>query len=613
MAVLLAEDVDKAFADRVVLRGATVSVDAGEHVGLVGANGSGKSTLLAILAGELDPDRGRFVRTGRVARLAQDPVLFGETVDDTVRDALRWHGDLHAAFDRATHEGDLAAAAVAQGALDTRGWHLVHKVDAMLDRLQTPPRSARLQNLSGGEKRRLALAAALLQDPDVLLLDEPTNHLDADAVEWLQAWLVGFRGAVLLVTHDRYLLEAVADRIVEVERGETVSYDGSYGDYLVARVERQARFEQARERLLATIAREAEWAARQPQARTTKQKARLQRLDVLRDEVPEVRDSSISLGFATGVPRGVTLAELHGARKSYGGRVLFTGVEEVLRPGDRVGILGPNGAGKSTLLRTLTGEVQPDAGTVLRGPRTKIGLLDQARTGLDPSHTVFEAAGDGNDHLTVGGVSVHVAGFLQRFAFYRESFGQPVSALSGGERARLLLARLMLHGANLLLLDEPTNDLDLMTLRTLEDALLAFDGGLVVVSHDRAFVDRVCTRVLAFHGDGSVVPYASRMQWMSARSRAAPAAPAPVTAAPAAAPKRATGRLSFKEQKELEALPERIEALEAEQAALEATLADPSTYKTRSDEVPALSARLAAFPAQIDALYARWDELGKRA
>ncbi|MEQ1502316.1 MAG: ABC-F family ATP-binding cassette domain-containing protein [Myxococcota bacterium] len=625
MAVLLAEDVHKTWGDRRVLRGATLSVDAGEHVGLVGANGSGKSTLLGILSGTVEADRGRIVRTGRIARLGQDPTLAGITVDDVVRDALSWHGALVAAYERATHAGDLEAAQIAQAGLDTHGWTQDHKIDGVLDRLRAPPRDARLERLSGGERRRVALAATLLQSPDVLLLDEPTNHLDADATEWLEKWLAGFRGAVLLVTHDRYLLEATADRIVEVDRGETVSYAGSYGDYLVARAERQARLEQSRERLLAAITREAAWAARSPSARTTKQKARLNRLDVLRSEVPEIDDPSCSFSFKTGVPSGITLAEWHGVKKAYGGRVLFDGVDDVIRPGDRLGILGANGCGKSTLLRTLTGEVVPDAGQVLKGPRAKIGVLDQDRRGLDPDDTLFDAAGGGNDQVVVGGEPIHVATFLGRFGFTREAFGQHVGGLSGGERARLLLAKLMLAGATLLILDEPTNDLDLGTLRTLEEALLGFDGGLVVVSHDRAFVDRVCTRVLVFEpGPGSVssvVPYASRSQWLSSRAAAAAAAAkAPVkpstdravtgTAGTAKAP---SARLSFREKQELDALPERIEALEVELAALESTLADPATYRERKAEVPGLSARLEALPGEIHGLYERWDALGKRA
>ena len=364
---------------------------------------------------------------------------------------------------------------------------------------------------------------------------------------------------------------------------------------------------------MATIAREAVWAARQPSARRTKQKARLNRLEILRETVPALSDPDLSFSFATGVPKGVTLVELHGVRKAYGSRVLFAGADEVLRPGDRLGVLGPNGAGKSTLLRVITGEVVPDGGQVLRASRARIGFLDQARSGMNPDHTVFEAAGGGNDHMIVGGVQIHVASFLGRFAFARESFGQRVSALSGGERARLLLAKLMLEGANVLLLDEPTNDLDLETLRVLEEALVGYDGALVAVSHDRAFVDRVCTRVAVLEGDGRIQGYASREQWMASRRKAAAAAkpaPAPVAAAPK--PKSASARLSYKEQRELEELPARIEALETEQAKLETQLNDPATYKDKSLDVTAMSARLEALPAEIERLFARWDALGSR-
>ncbi|MCB9685328.1 MAG: ABC-F family ATP-binding cassette domain-containing protein [Alphaproteobacteria bacterium] len=614
MAVLLAEEIDKAYADRAVLRGASISVDAGEHVGLVGVNGSGKSTLLAILAGTLEPDRGRVVRRGRIARLDQDPALPFETVGDAMRDALRWHGELVARWEKALADGDEHATAEAQQALDLAGWEVGHKIEATLQRLGAPTQDTPIARLSGGERRRVALAAVLLTDPDLLLLDEPTNHLDTDATEWLEAFLQGFRGAVLLVTHDRYLLEAVADRLVEVDQGTCVSYDGSYADYLVERAERQARQQQHRERMIATVAREAAWAARQPSARRTKQKARLARLDVLREQVPQIEDREYAFSFETGVPRSVTLAEWHGVSKRYGDRVLFRDVTDVLRPGDRVGVLGPNGAGKSTLLRTLTGEVVPDAGEVLKASRTRIGLLDQARTGLKPDDTVFEAAGEGHDHVIVGDNSIHVATFLGRFAFTRESFGQRVSALSGGERARLLLAKLMLTGANLLVLDEPTNDLDLMTLRVLEEALIGFDGALLVVSHDRAFTDRVCTRVLAFEGEGRVVPYASRSQWMDARRRKAAEAPAPVAAprVEKAAP-TAPKQLSYKEKKELEELPARIEALETEQAGLEAALGDPGIWAKDPDGASAKSARVGAIGSEIEVLFTRWDELSQRA
>ncbi len=618
MAVLLAEDIEKAFGDRHILRGITLSVEPGEHLGLVGVNGGGKSTLLRIIAGEIDPDHGRLVRRGRVSMLSQEPDFTGETVEDAVRAAVAWHDELLAAWQQALERHDTAAVEALQARIDHHGWQVEHRIDAVLDKLRAPARAARLDTLSGGERRRLALATVLLEAPDILLLDEPTNHLDADTVEWLEAWITGHRGAVVLVTHDRYLLEAVADRIVEVDQGKAVSYDGSYADYLIARAERHARLEQERERHLSLIAREAAWASRSPSARRTKQKARLGRLDELKAALPTVEQRDYAFVFETGVPKGSTLVELHGAAKGFGGRTLFSSVDLTVRPGDRIGILGPNGAGKSTLLKLMMGELAPDAGQVLRGPRLKVGVLDQARSGLDDDETVLENAGDGRLHLVLNGQEIHVAGFLQRFAFAREMFEQKAGALSGGERARLLLARLMLGGANLLVLDEPTNDLDLLTLRTLEEALLGFDGGVVVVTHDRAFLDRVCTQVVAFEDDGRVVAYASRQQHVAAleaRRRAeAPPPPPPVAEKPKPVSASTSGkRLSFRERQELDALPERIEALEAELGEIEAALGDPATYKDRGDEVAALTARSEALPGEIEGLYARWEALSERA
>ena len=620
MAVLIAEDVHLAYGQRQILRGVDLRIDEGEHLGLVGVNGGGKSTLLSVLAGVVSPDHGRVTCQGRTALLAQDPPLPGPTVGDVVRRAVAWHGELTSGYAAALEAGELERAERLQASLDHHGWDLSHRIDAVLDRLAAPAPEQEVVHLSGGERRRVALASVLLQRPEVLLLDEPTNHLDADTTEWLESWIRGYRGAIVLVTHDRYLLEATADRIVEIDLGEAVSYPGSYGDYLVARAERAARLHQERERHVALVAREAAWAARAPSARRTKQKARLKRLEQLAESVPELSDRSFTFGFKTGVPKGSTLIELHGVRKAYGDRILFEDVDLTVRPGDRIGILGPNGAGKSTLLRMVQGQLEPDQGEVLRGPRLRPGVLDQARTGLSEDDTVLWAAGDGQDRLIFGDHSIHVASFLQRFAFPRGMFEQKVAGLSGGERARLLLAKLMLAGANLLLLDEPTNDLDLLTLRTLEEALLGYDGGVLVVTHDRAFLDRVCTQLLSFDGDGKVVLYADRAQVVAAaRTRAQqeaeagrPAEPSPAVPDPATAPGPRRGRLSFNERKELEGLPGNIEALEAEQEALEVLLSDPGTYRERSDEVPAWSIRLEALPAEIELLYERWEALSAR-
>jgi len=623
--LLTASGVEKAFGDRHVLRGADLTVDLGERVGLVGPNGSGKSTFLRILADIHGLDHGQVDRPAAAAYLSQHPVLPGETVADALDQAVAWHKALIADYEAASIEGELERAARLHDRLDRVGWEVEHRVAAMADRLSCPPRDAPLERLSGGEKRRIALARALLGAPDLILLDEPTNHLDADTIEWLQDWLVGWRGGLVLVTHDRYLLEAVATRITEVEDGQCVHYQGSYADYLLARAERQAQQKAAHDRHLALLSREAEWASRSPAARTTKQKARLQRLDALREVRPVKPQEAFSLSLQTTSSRGGPLLEIHDARLKFGDRRILHDARLIVAPGDRIGIVGPNGAGKTTLLRIIQGVQELDRGQRLCAPRLQPAVLDQHRTGLDLDQTVFEAAGDGNSHVFVGERPIHVATLLDRFHFPRESFDQPAHTLSGGERARLLMARLMLRGANLLLLDEPTNDLDLLTLRILEEALLDFDGAAVVVTHDRAFLDRVCNAVVAFEGDGKVVRYASRQQARAAADQRAAAVAADEEAersrrrseakareasrAPSSRPKK----LSNKEQREYAALPAQIEALEEELEALHARMSDPATWKSGAADLTALSARAESLPLEIETMYARWEALEARA
>jgi ATP-binding cassette subfamily F protein uup len=622
MSLLVARGVEMSFGERQVLRGCDLVVDAGECVGLVGVNGCGKSTLLAILAGLLEPDHGEVELDGTAALLRQEPLLQGQTVGEAAAVGVGWHRRLLADYEQALADGDLDRSASLQGQLDEHGWTVEHRIDAILDRLHAPPRDALCATLSGGEKRRVALARTLLEQPDLLLLDEPTNHLDTDTVDWLQAHLAAWKGAAVLVTHDRYLLEAVATRIVEVEDGECISYDGSYGDYLVARVERQALLQRTEDVRLAYIAREAEWAARSPAARTTKSKSRLQRLEALRAKRPIRRDETFELDLATGDKSGRTVLEFRQLSHGYGDRELISNFDFSVMAGERIGIVGPNGCGKSTLLRLIAGQEQPRSGEVILGGRIRPAMLDQHRTGLDLTDTVFEAAGGGSDWVTVGGRRIHVVGFLQRFLFRRDVLGQKVAKLSGGERARLLLARLLLEGANLLLLDEPTNDLDLLTLRVLEEALMSFDGSTIVVTHDRAFLDRTCTGILAFVGDGELIPFSSRAQVSrhAAQRRKALGAKARAEKSgrrqDAARGRRETRaanqprKLSFAEKQEYEALPARIEGLEGEQAQVEATLGDPTTYEAGSEvDVAALTARLSAIPEELKRIYERWEEL----
>ena len=610
--LVAASAIEKAWGDRLVLRGVDLVIQPGEVVGLVGPNGCGKSTLLSILAGTEQADHGTVDRRVAAGHLAQEPVLPPGTVTEAARGALAWHAALLANWEAAITRGDEAEVSALQSRLDLVGWDVGHRADAVLSRLRAPPGTQDVRTLSGGERRRVALAQALLASPDLLLLDEPTNHLDAETVEWLEGFLEGFGGGVVLVTHDRYMLERVATRIVEVEDGVALSYAGSYADYLVSRAERQVALQRADDARLEMITREAEWASRSPAAQTKKQKARLDRLAALQ-ALPEMkRQENMAFSLTTGgIKLGRTLVDARGLRKRYGERRVVWDLDLDVGPGERLGVVGPNGAGKSTLLGLLTGKVTPDGGTVHRAPRVKAAVLDQARSGLDDADTIWEAAGGGNDTVVVGDRPVHVAGFLRRFLFPREMLTQKVAGLSGGERARLLLARLMLQGANLILLDEPTNDLDLSTLRVLEEALVDYDGAVIVVTHDRAFLDRVCTGLLAFYGDGRVVRYASRQQWLAALA-AASAAPAPVVAPvlaarPASEPRR---RLSYRETQALAALPAQIATLETQRAALETRLADPATWKAGHGE--GLSRELAELAARIEAAYAQWTELESR-
>ncbi len=597
--MLVAHGLEKAFGDRAVLRGADLTVHAGERVGLVGVNGSGKSTLLRLLANLDDPDHGTIERSASLGLLEQNPTLPGSTVGEAAEQALAWHRELLAAYRHALEEGDLRRSSALQDRLDREGWEIEHTIDALLHRLQAPAREASLDQLSGGELRRVALARALLGRPDVLLLDEPTNHLDADTVEWLQTELLGWRGAMLLVTHDRYLLEAVANRIIEVEDGRCISYQGSYADYLIQRVERRARMERTEGRRLAFMAREAAWASRSPAARSTKQKGRLQRLEALKAQRRLPVEKGFDLDLRSGRRLGGTVLELHGVNKSFGPAPLIQDLNLTLSPGDRLGVLGPNGCGKSTLLDILRGAQEPDQGERVVGSRVLIATLDQARSGLDLESTVLETTPD--------------PGLLERFLFPRPTHGQRVRSLSGGEKARLLMARLLLERANVLMLDEPTNDLDLPTLRVMEEALLGFDGAAVIVTHDRALLDRVCTDVLVCEKDGHWQLYADRMQHLRAlREREASEVRVSAPKAPVKPKASANTKLSNREREELAALPQRIEALEQEQQVVGEQLGDPTIYRAHPAEVAALKTRLESIPAELEQLFERWEALEAR-
>lgn len=631
MAVILtAQGVRKSFGLREILGGVSFAINDQDRVALVGVNGSGKSTLLSILVGAAAPDDGLVTRRRelRLEHVAQEPALDPDaTVGTVLAEGLAQHSARLArleALGARLHELDgiaLEAALAEQAALHEQiahdgGWERDHELRTVAAALDTPPMERIIGTLSIGERRRVALARALLARPDLLSLDEPTNHLDATTVAWLEERLRSFAGALLLVTHDRYFLDRVATRILELDRGRLYVHDGGYERFLERQAERaaiEATHDREREMF---IRRELDWIRRGPSARGTKQQARIDRFDAVveADRTAVRARGPLALRLSTGGRLGKTILELDQVSKSVNGKPLFTDLSLILKPGDRIGIVGPNGVGKSTLVRTILGQIAPDAGRVVVGQNTRFAFLDQARADLDDSRTVLDEVSGGNDHVFLEDGPVHVRTFLRMLLFDDRAADTPVGVLSGGERNRVQLAKLLRVGGNLLVLDEPTNDLDLYTLGVLEEALVEFGGCALVVSHDRWFLDRVATGILAFEGNGRVEFYEGSFDSYLRRRRAEHFEAAPVeTVNPVAPPSVVSPvksrKRSFKEQQELVGMEAAIVAAEARVGELEATLSNGSVYKERASEVPALVAALDAARRQVEQLYARWQEL----
>jgi ATP-binding cassette subfamily F protein uup len=633
--VLTAQDLQKSFGPQAILCGVTLSIHTGERVGLVGNNGSGKSTLARVLAGVELPDGGTLARRRgvEIAYLDQDPVFDGAR---TPREIVL--GGLTAwSLARERHEkaslalakggGDPAAllADQTEAAADVErlgGWDMMHEVESILGHVGVLRPDAPMAELSGGERRRAALARILVARPALAILDEPSNHLDVETVEWLEGHLRDdFPGALLLITHDRYLLDRVCERTLEIDQGVVHSYDGGYEAYLEAKAERlahEARTESNRQNFLR---RELEWLRRQPKARSTKQKARIQRaLDAKYTPVPRVeKTAEIALDA---VRAGKTILELRKLTLALGDVTLVKDLDFILTAGERLGVVGRNGTGKTTLLRAILGELAPAGGEVVVGLNTKIAYFDQHRAQLEDDKSIFDNIAGDNSRIEIGGQALEVRGYLERFLFDTYKQRQPVGSLSGGERARVALAKILSRGANLVILDEPTNDLDVATLGALEQLLLDFGGSAITVTHDRYFLNRVATSILAFQGGGEVVRYAGNyddyraqrahaddekaLAKEAAASREKPRAAAPAPEAPKA---RA---LTWAEQKELDGLLDRIDAGEQAVAGIEQRLSDPSLYATRGGEVPSLTADLERAKAEVARLFARWEDLEGR-
>jgi ATP-binding cassette subfamily F protein uup len=621
------DHVSIAYGHLPLLEDVSLQIEPRERVCLVGRNGTGKSTLLQIVSGEQPPDNGAIWRQPgiRIARLVQDvPLSADKPVFDVVAEGLGGLSRLVSAYHHAATEvaerGDEASLATLgrlQHELEERdGWTIEQRVEMVLARLDLPPDTI-VDTLSGGWRRRVLLARALVASPDLLLLDEPTNHLDIEAITWLETFLAEFPGAVLFVTHDRAFLQRLATRIVELDRGSLTSWPGDYGTYLRRKEELAAAEATQQEKFDKHLAGEEVWLRRGVKARRTRDEGRVRALMAMRLEraARRTQPGTARISIELADPSGQLVFEARGISKAYGNTTVIRDFSTRVMRGDRIGLIGPNGAGKTTLLRVLLGEVTPDTGEVRHGANVQVAYYDQQREQLDPERTVFDVVGEGNDTVTVNGRSRHVQGYLRDFLFAPERARSPVKALSGGERNRLLLARLFTRPANVLVLDEPTNDLDLETLELLEAQLVEFPGTLLLVSHDRAFLDNVVTSTLAFEGNGVVSEYVGGYEdWLRQRPAETPAETTPQTEP--APPARGTpdrSRLSYKERKLLEQMPATIEALEQEQRQLNEAMAAPEFYKEGSEKIKDVLARLGALEAEIHEAYARWHELESRA
>ncbi|HYO93567.1 MAG TPA: ABC-F family ATP-binding cassette domain-containing protein [Polyangiaceae bacterium] len=629
MPVVTASQVHKSYGAHIVLRAVDLTIRSTERVGVVGKNGAGKSTLARILAGVETADTGAVSRRrgASISYLHQVPTFEG---DPTVREAASvglaaWVAAVkrHEAANQAlaSGSGDMNAlleqqAASAEEVERLGGWEQQHQVDSMLDHLHIRRPDARMSTLSGGEQRRVALAQILLARPNLAVLDEPTNHLDADTIEWLEEYLQqDTLGAVLLITHDRYLLDRVAQRTIEVADGEVYSYDGGYELYLEQKAERLAHAERTEQNRQNFLRRELEWLRRQPKARSTKQKARIDRAESAKAAPGPKLDRAAT--FALEVTRsGKTILEARALCVQRGDKPLVSKLDLFVTQGERIGIVGANGSGKTTLLRTLLGQHPPSSGSVTLGQNTRVAYFDQLRSALDDTKSVFENVVGDQSRIEIGGELIDARSYLERFAFDAQKQRQPVGSLSGGERARVAIAKLLRQSANLVVLDEPTNDLDVATLGALESMLVELEITALVVTHDRWFLDRVATSILAFEADQQVIRYPGnydtyrRLRAQGRAQQPAPAAAPAVIAAPERSGRSAKPKaLTRSEEQELAKVLTAIERSEARQAELNAALVDASTYDKGRDGVASLVAELGSVNAEVERLTLRWEEL----
>ncbi len=622
-AVLSAIDISARYGAQTILNHASLAINEGDRIGLVGRNGTGKSTFLRIVAGVSEPDEGQVVRRRELVTgyLPQDFQLDdARTVRANILDGARAVLDLIAAYETepadSTRSGELLDHI---NHLD--GWDVEHRVNALVNHLDAPDADRLAGGLSGGEKRRVALARALLARPDLLILDEPTNHLDTFSIEWLEGFLKNYPGTCLFVTHDRYFLDRVANRIVELAGGDFHSHQGNYTDFLENKATRMATAEAAEAGRQKFLKRELEWVRRGAPARTTKSRDRMDRYHDLAAQAGPEQELNVDLIIPPAPKLANRVIELREAGFTLpDGRALFKGLNLNLEAGQKLGIVGRNGMGKTTLLKVMLAQTPPTSGEALTGTRTQVNYVDQGRLLLDEEKTVWDEVGEGSEWVKLGEEQVSIRGYLSRFLFTGEQVNSKIRLLSGGERSRVILAKILKRGGNVIVLDEPTNDLDLATLRVLEEALIGFGGAVVAVSHDRYFLNRVCTSILAFEGNaqlyydvGNYDDYVAKRAAHAAEAARWQAEAASVKSSGAAAAAGPAGgrtrKLSFKEAKELETIEARILGSEENVARLEGVLAAPDFYAQYGGKWEQVENELAAARKETARLYARWEEL----
>lgn len=626
--IISASDVSVRYNNRTVLDNITLGIQEGERIGLVGRNGCGKTTFLKILAGLQQPDSGAITRQRDLALsyLPQDFMLDAtKNVYENVRDGAQHVLKLIEEFESLPHDSKRHEE-LEQRIMVLDGWTVDRRIEIALAHLNCPGAERRVDTLSGGEKRRVAMARAIVSQPDFLMLDEPTNHLDPESIEWVAEFLESFSGSFLVITHDRYFLDRVAGTILELYNGKFFSHAGNYTDYLLAKAERQEADAVIEHKRQMFLKKELAWVRQGPRAQRSKQKNRFERYyeEAAKDGPPAEEDMELCIPPPPQLGnRTVDVADLG---MELGGKRLFSGFSFSFQNGQRLGICGRNGLGKSTLLKTMIGQLQPTEGTVKIGQLTKFNYVDQGRLQLNENRTVLDECSDGTEFVNWGDAKISVRSYLKRFLFADDRILTEVRKLSGGERSRLLLAKILKCGGNFLILDEPTNDLDLPTLRVLEEALVAFPGCVCVVSHDRYFLNRVCTDILAFEGDGkihhSVGDYdyylekkqkAAKAKETAERELAAKYAADAAKAAAQEKSKPKAKKLSFKEQHELAGMEAQILAVEQEVERIENLFATPDFHRTHATQTETLLAQLAADKERVTQLYARWEELSARA